>query len=169
MRRLAFLLAVLAIVGGGCMGDDSGDDPADDLSRLSSAELGWIRAYSAWSIAIYDHELGPPTGRRLVGVCRERLEEIGPTPSERLQPALDMSGEVCPLLGDDGTRRRALDYIDAIDEALRPLLRDEQQLELGTGPGGGSLPTRRSPNTRRRSSATRWRCVAGARETGVGS
>jgi hypothetical protein len=138
VRRLALLLVALAIVTAGCMGGEDSGGPATDLSRLSSAELGWMRGYSAWSIAIYDHELGPPTGSRLVSVCRERLAEVGPTPTERLQAALDRSGEVCPLLDDDGTRRRALDLIDAIDDALRPLLRDEQSLELGTGPGDGS-------------------------------
>lgn len=134
MHRLLplVLVATLGAASVGCR-DGADSTPSTDTEPLTSAELGWIRAYSVWTFEIYDDELGPSTGARLVRACRHRLDELGPTPSKRLQGAADLAGSVCPLLAHRGMRRRALDAIESVDSLLLPLLRDEQPLQLRTG------------------------------------
>ncbi len=79
---------------------------------------------------MYDGELGPPPGRALVAACRERLVEVGPPPTGRLQPTWERSADVCPLLSASGSVRRAKDVIeDADDRVLRYFL-DERALPL---------------------------------------
>ena len=127
------IAAALMLAASGCSGGSDGSAaPADD-SPLTSAELGWIRAYSAWTFAIHDDELGAPVGPQLVAACRDRLEEVGASPTKRLEPAADHAATACPLLAEKGAHRRALDIIETADDLLRPLLRDEQPLQLRTG------------------------------------
>ena len=69
MRRalpslLALVVALVAVSGCSLDADDAAD-PAD-ASPLSAAEIGWIRGYAILTIAIYDDDLGPPAGPRLV-------------------------------------------------------------------------------------------------------
>jgi hypothetical protein len=135
VRWVLLLLVALAVAAAGCSVDDDSAATAD-TSALTAAELGWIRSYSAWTIAIYNDEAR--AGPRLVRECRERHEELGPTPTDRLRPAADLAVGICPFLAEEGTRRRALDTIDAADDLLRPLLRDEQPLELRAGVTDGS-------------------------------
>jgi hypothetical protein len=125
------IASVVLVVAAAAVGCSGGTESAG--GRLSSAELGWLRAYAAWSIAIYNDDLGPPPGAKLVEACEDRYAELGPPPTERLERVVDQTTEVCLLLGEAGKQRRALDRIDEIDELLLPLLRDEQPLEFGTG------------------------------------
>ena len=134
MRRLLTLALVLALLAAGCSVGEDDDEP--DLSPLTSAELGWIRAYSAWTIGIYDDERHG--GPRVVAECEEEEAGLGPTPTDRLEPAAELATGICPLLAEDGTWRRALDTVDATDNLLRTLLRDEQPLELAAGVTEGS-------------------------------
>jgi hypothetical protein len=132
-RVLPALLAALVVATVGCSLDaDDAADPADAFP-LTPAEVGWIRAYAILTIAIYDEDLGPPAGPRLVEICRERVEDLGRPPTDRLEPAAELTAEVCPLLARRGEHRRALDTIDHADDLLRPLLRDEQPLDLRAG------------------------------------
>lgn len=131
MRRLLrFSVVVLALVAPGCTGEES--EPEPDLAPLTAAELGWVRAYSVWAIEVNDGESTTPSPAA-VRACEERLERIGLPPSARLEPAAERAVEVCPLLSDSGTRRRALDLVDDADELVLPFLRDEQPLALATG------------------------------------
>lgn len=138
MRFVVILLAAALLAGGAGCSDSDAEESATDTSRLTSAELGWIRAYAAWSIAIYDGELGPQPGRRLVEVCEERFDEVGDPPTERLEPGAERAADTCPLLAHRGMHRRALDAIDDADDLLSPLLRQVQPLRLEHGPTDGS-------------------------------
>ena len=130
-RATLSVAVVLAIASTGCSGGTESTESSS--GPLSSSELGWLRGYADWSIAVYNDELGPRAGARLVEVCRDRYDEIGPTPTERLERAAESAPDVCALLDREETHRRALDGIDAIDALLLPFLRDEQSLELATG------------------------------------
>jgi hypothetical protein len=132
-RVLPAVLAAVVVATVGCSLD--ADDVADptDPSPLTPAEIGWIRAYAILTIAIYDDDLGPPAGPRLVETCRQRVEELGPPPTDRLERAAQLTAEVCPLLARRGEHRRALDTIDDADDLLRPLLLDERPLDLREG------------------------------------
>ena len=132
MRIFVIVTAVL-IVSVGCSGQDDGSTSPVDTSPLSAAELGWIRGFSNWTIEIHNEDLGPPVGARLVTVCRERLEAIGPAPTDRLRPAEERLADVCPFLEQRGTYRRGLETIFEADDLLLPFLRDEQQLAFDTG------------------------------------
>jgi hypothetical protein len=135
MSRLLVIAALVGIVASpGCYGG-GGDEPEAPIenSPLTATELGWFRGYSAWAIAVDEEGLGPPDGPKLVAACRRRLTSVGVAPSPRLEPAAERAATVCPLLARPGTLRRALDTLDAADELILPLLRDEQTLPLGTG------------------------------------
>ena len=123
------LVLVVALMGAGCTGSETSSTPAP----LVEAELSWIRAYSAWTIAVYDEELGASPGPALVSLCRERRVDVGPPPTERLRPAAERVAAMCPLLGQRGSVRRALDLIDETDDLLRPLLLDDHELVLRSG------------------------------------
>ncbi len=129
MRHLLRSSAVvLALVAAGCMGGEA----APDVGPLTGVELGWIRAYSAWAIEVNDSEsdaASPAAARE----CEDRFDRIGAPPSARLEPAADVAADVCPLLSEPGTRRRALDLVEEADELVLPFMRDEQPLALGTG------------------------------------
>jgi hypothetical protein len=128
-RLLELSVLVLALVAAGCMG---GGEPEPDLAPLTGAELGWVRAYSAWAIEVNDDESATPS-QGAARECEDRFERIGSPPSARLEPAAERAAEVCPLLAELGTRRRALDLVDEADELLLPFLRDEQTLALASG------------------------------------
>lgn len=120
----------LALAGASCTGDST---EADD-EALTAPELRWLRAYSAWTIAVYDDELGPPPGQRLVEACTTRLEGVGPPPSERLEPTWERAAAACPLLARPGSVRRANDVVEAADDLVLPFFLDEQSLPLNGTP-----------------------------------
>lgn len=128
----AVVLAAAVLVAAACSRSD-GSSGAVAATRLTAAELGWIREYSDLTIAIYDDDLGPPPGPELVVECRERIAYMGDPPTERLERAAELTEKVCPLLGRRGSQRRALDTIDTADDLLRTFLRDHQPLDLGAG------------------------------------
>jgi hypothetical protein len=131
--RWLFLISIaVAVAAVGCSGDDDAD-PASADAPLSATELGWLRGYSAWTIAIYDRELGPSGGPRLVEACRERGEELGDAPTERLQPAADHAAGACPFLAERGMQRRALDLVDEADDLIRPYLLKVRPMSLESG------------------------------------
>jgi hypothetical protein len=130
MRFALLFLLALALLTPACTGES---DAETSLEQLTPAELGWIRVYAAWTIDIYDGELGPPGGPPLVKKCRERREELGDPPTERLQAAAERAAAACPLLAHRGMHRRALDVVDEADELLRPLLLEVQPLPLEAG------------------------------------
>jgi len=129
--------AVLAVALGAALVGGCGDDrnSAGDGERLTSTELGWIRALSAWSIDISDDEGEHPFGAAAVESCRGGLEsDVGEPPSDRLRPAADAATAACPLLAEQGTRRRALDRIDDADDVVLALFLDRRDLELSDAP-----------------------------------
>jgi hypothetical protein len=131
-RTILVAAAAIALVSAaaGCTGERT--EP-DDIP-LSPAELGWIRAYSAWTIALYNHELGPPPGRPLVTACAARLEGVGDPPTDRLRPAWERAAAACPLLAQRGSVRRAEDIVDAADDLVEPYFLDEKDLPLAGAP-----------------------------------
>jgi hypothetical protein len=137
MRRLVLVSLVVALAVVGCSGGGEEEVAVDD-ARLSATELGWLRAYAAWTIAIIDNELGPPGGPRLVEACRAGRDELGDAPTERLQPAADHAVGACPFLAQRGTHRRALDLVEEADDLIRPYLRKVQPLSLEGGPSDAS-------------------------------
>ena len=94
-------------------------------------ELGWVREYSDWTIDVYDDEFDSPPGQELVDACRERLEEVGPPPTSRLEPAWERAAAVCPLLSEKGSVRRAKDVVEDADDLVVPLFIDSKELVLG--------------------------------------
>jgi hypothetical protein len=126
VRRGLLLIVLAALASAGCGGSES----ARSGSPLSADELTWVRAYSVWSIEVYDEELGPAPGAALVRECERRVGAIGDPPTTRLQPAADRIAAVCPLLGAAGSYRRALDVVDAADDLIRPFLLDSNELPL---------------------------------------
>ena len=127
MIRPGLLAVVAAFVLSGCSGESS---PVRTSGPLTTPELGWIRAESAWAIAIYDEELGPAPGAALVRECKQRLAEVGEPPTDRIRPALARAKATCPLLAAPGSRHRAEDVLEATDDILSPLLRSEQDVDL---------------------------------------
>src|SRR5688500_9403423 len=107
MRHRRTLLFALTLALAACGGDE--DRPREGSGPLSPAELGWIREYSVWTIDVWDEELGHEPGPALVRECRSRLDEVGPAPTRRLEPAAERAREACPLLERRGSTRRALD------------------------------------------------------------
>ena len=126
---LGAVAVVIAVVTSGCTGDSSTSDAAA-REPLSATELGWVREYSDWTIDVYDDEFGPSPGRALVRECRQRLAEVGPPPTERLEPAWERAGDVCTLLSASGSVRRAKDVVEDADELVLPLFIDNQELLL---------------------------------------
>jgi hypothetical protein len=120
------LVALVALVSAGCGGSES--PPSG--SPLSADELTWVRAYSVWSIEVYDEDLGAAPGAALVRECEKRVGGIGDAPTTRLRPAAERIPAVCPLLGARGTYRRGLDVIDAADDLILPFLLDSKELPL---------------------------------------
>jgi hypothetical protein len=137
-RRLPLLLAALVALAAGCGGSDEEASPPGRAAPLSPAELGWVREYSSWTIAVWDEELGPEPGPALVRECRARLAEVGPPPTERLERAAARAAGVCPLLDRRGSVRRALDVVEAADELVLPLFLDARELALRSGVTSGS-------------------------------
>jgi hypothetical protein len=118
-----------------CTGESSTSKPEPSThGPLSVTELGWVRAYSDWTIDVYDDELGHPPGRKLVAECRDRLYEIGPPPTTRLRPAWARAAAVCPLLSRAGSARRAKDIVDDADDLVVPLFLDNKELRLSGAP-----------------------------------
>ena len=136
--RVPLLLTALLALAAGCGGSEEEAAPPARGAPLSPAELGWVREYSSWTIAVWDEELGPEPGPALVRECRARLAEVGDPPTERLEPAAARAADVCPLLGRRGSVRRALDVVEASDELVRPLFLDAQALRLRAGITSGS-------------------------------
>ena len=129
-RPLALVLLVAAV---GCAGCSGGEEPSAAPGPLTSAELGWVRAESAWAIAIYDEELGPDPGPALVRACEERLETVGEPPTDRLRPASEHAVAACPQLAARGSFRRAFDILGETDDLLDPLLLSSQAIQLVSG------------------------------------
>lgn len=125
--------ALVLLLGAGCRHDGSEDAAALDTTPLTSAELGWIRAFSAWAIDVADDEDASRLGAGRVASCERDVERIGPAPTTRLELAESRIPEVCPLLEDAGTRRRALDLVEAIDDLVFRYLLEDQPLALGSG------------------------------------
>ncbi len=125
LRALALL--VLVLMAPACAG---GSDSELSTDQLTPAELGWIRVYAAFTIDIYEEELGPAGGPLLVKKCRERFDELRDPPSDRLRPAAELVADACPLLAHRGMHRRALDVVDDADDLLFPLLLEGQTLPL---------------------------------------
>jgi hypothetical protein len=126
VRSWALVLAVVAVAAAGCGGSESARSPLP----LSDDELTWVRAYSVWSIDVYDEDLGAVPGAALVRECEKRVATIGDAPTTRLRTAAERIPAVCPLLGAPGTYRRALDVIDATDDLIVPFLLDSKDLPL---------------------------------------
>ncbi len=137
MCRLLVVASFFILTLAGCSGGDDEAAPLD-TSTLTAAELGWIRAYSGWTIEIYDDEEEWRSGSSAVAACRDRLEEIGTPPTERLQPAADLAPAICPFLAREGMRRRAFDQIEDADALVVRYFRDERPLEMRTGVSEGS-------------------------------
>ena len=119
----------LVVAVSGCTGESSTPDAASG-EALSVTELGWIREYSDWTIDVYDEEFDSPPGRELVEECRERLDEVGPPPTDRLEPAWERSAAVCPLLSQAGSLRRAKDVVEDADNLVIPFFIDSRELPL---------------------------------------
>jgi hypothetical protein len=134
VRALVLVFAVLALAGAGCRDEAAEADPAASSTEpLSSSELGWVRAYSAWTIEISEDADGSESGAAAAASCRRDLETVGEPPTERLEPAARNLPEVCSSLAHQGWRRHALDLIQDADDAVYALFLDDQPLELGTG------------------------------------
>jgi hypothetical protein len=129
VRSWVLVLAVVALAAAGCGGSESARSPLP----LSDDELTWVRAYSVWTIDMYDEELGSAPGPALVRKCRERLRALGDAPTKRLRPAAKRAGAACAFLVHEGSYRRALDVIDDADDRVLPYLRDSQDLPLTAG------------------------------------
>lgn len=130
MRRLVCLSILLLVATPACSLEGS-SDPLDD-EPLTAAELGWVRGYSAWAIELGDEDVSSSSSEAARD-CEDRLDRIGEPPSQRLEPAAERARDVCPLLSEPGTRRRALDFVDEADELVLPYMRDQQPLELRSG------------------------------------
>lgn len=132
MRRVLSLVVVVAVAGAavGC-GDDT-SAVQRDTSRLTAAELGWIRAYGDWTLEFYDDDAGSKSGAQAIKSCRDHLETVGSAPTERLEAAADVAHTICPLLARRGMLRRARDLVWEADDLLLPYFRDEQPLGFGT-------------------------------------
>ena len=129
LRTAATAVALaLAVTASGCTGESS--NPAAASEPLSVTELGWVREYSDWTIDVNDDEFDSPPGRELVKECRDRREEVGTPPTERLEPAWERSAAVCPLLSQAGSVRRAKDVVEDADDLVRPLFFDSRELPL---------------------------------------
>ena len=126
----AAVALALVVAASGCTGESSTPDAASG-DPLSVTELGWVREYSDWTIDVYDEEFDSPPGRELVEECRERLEEVGPPPTDRLEPAWEWSAAVCPLLSQAGSLRRAKDVVEDADDLVLPFFIDSKELVLG--------------------------------------
>jgi hypothetical protein len=123
--------AALACVAAGCRDEAPKSATPLDTSTLTAAELGWTRAYSAWTFGFYDDE--PDLGQDAVADCRDEIAKIGPAPSERLEEAASQLPAICPLLEQIGSLRRAQDGVERVDDLVRPYFRDEQSLQLRSG------------------------------------
>jgi hypothetical protein len=124
------VLVALVLLAPACAGESDSETSPDPLTP---AELGWMRVYAAWTIDIYNGELGPDGGPLLVKECLARREKLGDAPSERLEPAAERAAAACPLLAHRGMHRRALDAVDEADDLIRPLLLEVQPLPLESG------------------------------------
>ena len=124
----AAVALALVVAASGCTGESSTPDAASG-EPLSVTELGWVREYSDWTIDVYDEEFDSPPGRELVEECRERLGEVGPPPTDRLEPAWERSAAVCPLLSQAGSLRRAKDVVEDADNLVIPFI-DSRELPL---------------------------------------
>ena len=131
---LVLLACALACVTAGCSDEASSSASEESTAALTAAELGWLREYSAWTIDVHEGELGPSPGRRLVEVCRDRLDDIGEPPSARFEDAAERAAEACPLLVHRGMHRQALDVIEDADDLIVPLLLEVQSLPSESGP-----------------------------------
>jgi hypothetical protein len=129
VRTAAIVVAALVVAASGCTGESSTPDAASG-EPLSATELGWVREYSDWTIDVYDEEFDSPPGRELVEECRERLDEVGPPPTDRLEPAWERSAAVCPLLSQAGSVRRAKDVVEDADDLVLPFFIDSRELPL---------------------------------------
>ena len=127
---VAAVALALVVAASGCT-DESSTRDATLGEPLSVTELGWVREYSDWTIDVYDDEFGPPPGRELVDACRDRLEEVGPPPTGRLEPAWERVAAACPLLSEKGSVRRAKDVVEDADDLVVPLFLDSKELVLG--------------------------------------
>jgi hypothetical protein len=128
MRQVACLsLIALALLTPACAGDADAEASSEPLTP---AELGWIHAYADLTIDIYNGDLGPTSGPLLVKKCRERFEELGEAPTDRLRPGAEVAPATCPLLAHRGMHRRALDVIDEADDLIRPILFEMTSLPL---------------------------------------
>ena len=127
---VAAVALALVVAASGCTGESSTPDAASG-EPLSVTELGWVREYSDWTIDVYDEEFDSPPGQELVEECRERLEEVGPPPTGRLEPAWERSAAVCPLLSQAGSLRRAKDVVEDADSLVLPFFIDSRELPLG--------------------------------------
>jgi hypothetical protein len=135
VSRVALLVLVALLVPTGCSDDGSEAPSADVTSPLTASELGWIRAYSTWTIELNDSSAaGPDVVRR----CRDRVDEFGSPPTERLEAAASLASSACAFLAEKGMRRRAIDVIEEADEQILPYLREEQPVQLGSGESNGS-------------------------------
>ena len=131
MLRAVALFSIAVACLAGCRDERSSPSTGRDTSTLSAAELGWIRAYSRWTFAFYDD--APGLGKRAVAACRGKVEQIGPAPTARLEEAAGRLPPICPLVQQLGSLRRAQAELGAVDDLLRPYLRDEQPLQLRSG------------------------------------
>ena len=130
MRTGAIVVALaLVVAASGCTGESSTPDAASG-EPLSATELGWVREYSDWTIDVYDEEFDSPPGPELVEECRERLDEVGQPPTDRLEPAWERSAAVCPLLSQAGSVRRAKDVVEDADDLVLPFFIDSRELPL---------------------------------------
>lgn len=132
------VVVAVASVAAGCRDDTSDSVVPRDTSRLTAAELGWIRAYGDWTLDFYDDDAGSKSGARAVESCRDHLETVGSAPTKRLEAAADLAHTICPLLARQGMRRRARDLVWQADNLVLPYFRDEQPLAFGTGVTGES-------------------------------
>jgi hypothetical protein len=128
--QLQLLLLAGAFLAVGCTGQEA---TSTTSQALTPAELGWVRAYTVWTIDVYDEDLGPAPGLELVRECERRLETLGEPPTSRLEPVARRAAAVCPLLARRGSYRRALDVVDDADDLVRPLFLDSQELQLRSG------------------------------------
>lgn len=132
MRRWCHAVLVLLTLGAaGCGGEtispDAGSEP------LSNVELGWVRAYSRWTIDVTDEKFDLGPGAALVRECQRRLDAVGKPPTERLQDSAARAADVCPLLARPGSTRRAFEVVDDADDLIGPYLLESRLLPLRSG------------------------------------